>query len=145
MMNTVKAERNRTKDKHLLSGYFFLLNTCVTASLPHIFCETRSKKRRRPENVCHSFLTEILVYFNNHTPRRHSQGSKLTLANLQNARDFDNLRVRKISTSKRLRVRIIHVSQTVGESSSNARRHVRTTSEANKAGHAELRRAPFFF
>ena len=40
------------------------------------------------------------------------QGSKLTLANSQNASDFDNLRVRKISTSKRLRVRIIHVSQT---------------------------------
>ena len=41
-----------------------------------------------------------------------TQGSKLTLANLQNASDSDNLRVRKISTSKRLRVRIIHVSQT---------------------------------
>ena len=50
------------------------------------------------------------------------QGSKLTLANLQNASDFDNLRVRKLSTSKRLRVRIIHVSQTFGESCSNARR-----------------------
>ena len=35
--------------------------------------------------------------------------------------DFDNLRVRKISTSKRLRVRIIRVSQTFGESCSNAR------------------------
>ena len=43
-----------------------------------------------------------------------TQGSKLTLANSQNASDFDNLRVRKISTSKRLRVRIIHVSQTNG-------------------------------
>ena len=42
------------------------------------------------------------------------QGSKLTLANSQNASDFDNLRVRKISPSKRLRVRIIHVSQTKG-------------------------------
>ena len=42
------------------------------------------------------------------------QGSKLTLANSQNVSDFDNLRVRKISTSKRLRVRIIHVSQTKG-------------------------------
>ena len=37
------------------------------------------------------------------------QGSKLTLANSQNASGFDNLRVRKISASKRLRVRIIHV------------------------------------
>ena len=43
-----------------------------------------------------------------------SQGSKLTLVNSQNASDFDNLRVRKISTSKRLRVRIIHVSQIKG-------------------------------
>ena len=42
------------------------------------------------------------------------QGSKLTLVNSQNASDFDNLRVRKISTSKRLRVRILHVSQTKG-------------------------------
>ena len=43
------------------------------------------------------------------------QGSKLTLANSQNASDFDNLRVRKTSTSKRLRVGIIHVSQTKGK------------------------------
>ena len=40
------------------------------------------------------------------------QGSKLTLENSQNARYFDNLRVSKISTSKRLRVRIMHISQT---------------------------------
>ena len=43
------------------------------------------------------------------------QGSKLTLANSQNTSDFYNLRVRKISISKRLRVRIIHVSQVKGE------------------------------
>ena len=70
-------------------------------------------------------------------PHHYSQGSKLTLANSLNASVFDNLRVRKISTSKRLRVRIIHTSQFV-ESCSNARRNVRTTSEANKtADHAE--------
>ena len=57
-----------------------------------------------------------------------SQGSKLTLANSQNASDFGNLRVRKISTGKPLRVRIIHVSQAFGESCSN----VWTISEANK-------------
>ena len=45
---------------------------------------------------------------------KYIQGSKLTPANSQNVSDFDNLRVRKISTSKRLRVRIIHVSQTKG-------------------------------
>ena len=32
------------------------------------------------------------------------QGSKLTLADSQNASEFDNPRVRKMSTSKRLRV-----------------------------------------
>ena len=32
-----------------------------------------------------------------------------------NVSDFDNLRVRKTSTSKRLRVGIIHVSQTKGK------------------------------
>ena len=41
-----------------------------------------------------------------------NQGSKLKLANWQNASDFVNLRLRKISTSKCLLVRIIHVSQT---------------------------------
>ena len=45
----------------------------------------------------------------------HLQGSKLMLANSQNASDFDKLQVRKISTSKLLRVRIIHVSQTFGK------------------------------
>ena len=39
----------------------------------------------------------------------------LRLARSQNASDCDNLRVRKISTSKRLRVRIIHVSKTFGK------------------------------
>ena len=43
------------------------------------------------------------------------QVSKLTLANSQNASDFDELRVRKISTSKHLRVRIINISKTVGK------------------------------
>ena len=35
--------------------------------------------------------------------------------NTQNASDFDKLQMRKISTSKRLQVRIIHVSQTFGK------------------------------
>ena len=43
------------------------------------------------------------------------QGSKLTLANSQNASDFDNLGERKISTSKHLLVRIIHVSPKKGK------------------------------
>ena len=38
-----------------------------------------------------------------------------TANNSQNTSAFDNLRVRKISTSKRLRVRIIHVFQTFGK------------------------------
>ena len=39
-------------------------------------------------------------------------GSKLMLANLQNASYFDNLRVRKTSTTKRLWVRVMQISQT---------------------------------
>ena len=42
-------------------------------------------------------------------------GATLTLAKSQNASDFDNLRVRKTSTGKRLRVRIIHVSPKKGK------------------------------
>ena len=71
------------------------------------------------------------------------QGSKLTRANSQNASDFGNLRVRRISFSKLSKVRIIHVSQTFGESCSNARRNVRTTSEANNTAVAEFRRTRF--
>ena len=40
---------------------------------------------------------------------------KFTLAKSQNVSDFDILQVRKISTSKRLQVRIIHVSLTIGK------------------------------
>ena len=43
------------------------------------------------------------------------QGSKLMLTNLRNASYFDNLRVRKISSSKRLQVRIMQISQTFGQ------------------------------
>ena len=59
-------------------------------------------------------LVEMYIYTQQYEFFLGIQGSKLTLANSQNASDFDNLRVRKISTSKRLRVRIIHVSQTKG-------------------------------
>ena len=51
-----------------------------------------------------------MSYFNN----ENLQGSKLMFTSSQNARDFDNLRVKKMSTSRRLRIRIIHVSQTKG-------------------------------
>ena len=71
------------------------------------------------------------------------QGLKLTLANSQNVSDFDNLQVRKISTSKLSRVRIIHVCQTFGESCLNTRRNVQTTPKANITVDAELRRACF--
>ena len=43
------------------------------------------------------------------------QGSKLALTNSQNASDFDKLQMRKISTSERLRIRIIDISQTFTE------------------------------
>ena len=44
-----------------------------------------------------------------------SEGSKSILANSQNASYFDNLRVRKISTCKGLRVRIMQIFQTFGK------------------------------
>ena len=47
--------------------------------------------------------------------RSPHQGPKLTLTNSQNVSDFDKLRVTKISTSKLLRVGIIHVSHTFGK------------------------------
>ena len=47
--------------------------------------------------------------------KRLNRRLKIYARKLANASDFDNLRVRKISTSKRLRVRIIHVSQTKGK------------------------------
>ena len=71
------------------------------------------------------------------------QGLRLMLVNSRNVSDFDNLWVRKISTSKLSRVRIIHVSQTFGESCLNARRNVRTTPKANKTVDTELRKARF--
>ena len=74
-----------------------------------------------------------------------NQGSKLTHTNSQNANDFDNLRVTKISTNKRLRVRIIHVSQTFGESRSNARRNVQTTCETNKTADGRWAEKSTFF
>ena len=61
------------------------------------------------------------------------QGLELMITNSQIVSDFDNLRVRKISTGKCLRIRIcIHVSETFVESCLNPRRNVWTTSEANK-------------
>ena len=74
-----------------------------------------------------------------------NQGSKLTHTNSQNANDFDNLRVTKISTNKRLRVRTIHVSQTFGESRSNARRNVQTTCETNKTADERWAEKSTFF
>ena len=56
-------------------------------------------------------LTKIVFFFSLPLIFIFLQGSKLTLANSQNASEFDNVRVRKISTNKLLRVRIIHVCQ----------------------------------
>ena len=48
------------------------------------------------------------------------------LTNSQNASDFDNLRVRKISTSKRLQVRIIyHLQKAVETQEGMYGRHLR--------------------
>ena len=78
----------------------------------------RSREGARPRSKTVLFAScgpQIpFTWANAHWSLWSEQGSKLTLANSQNVSDFDNLRVRKISTSKRLRVRIIHVSQTKG-------------------------------
>lgn len=65
-------------------------------------------------------------------------GLEINARKLQNASDFDNLRVRKISSSKCLQARIIHVSQIFGESCLKARINVWMTSEENKTTDAEL-------
>ena len=94
-------------------------------------CKTRSSVAQRHDDI-RNLLTSLLSkvckdveiephllpidnkVFNLRSMVTSPTGLELTLANSQNASDFDNLRVRKISTSKRLRVRIIHVSQTKG-------------------------------
>ena len=47
--------------------------------------------------------------------KRLNRRLQINARKLAKASDFDNLRVRKISTSKCLQVRIIHVSQTKGK------------------------------
>ena len=89
--------------KHFCVTFFFFWYIC-----PYCFCLIMVWLDLQ---VCINFAGPI---WNRTVQDGHYQGSKLTLANSQNASDFDNLRVRKISTSKRLRVRIIHVSQTKG-------------------------------
>ena len=96
-----------------------------------------SSEHKMAEQSFHSFheeeIRELLT---------KNQGSKLTHTNSQNANDFDNLRVKKISTNKRLRVRIIHVSQTFGES---RRRNVQTTCETNKTADERWSEKSTFF
>ena len=62
-----------------------------------------------PAQLCNSQKKKIA------TPKLPWCNSALKQGSKLNASDFDNLRVRKISTGKRLRVRIIHVSQTKGK------------------------------
>ena len=51
-----KAERNRAVSFQVMFS-FLTYNS-----------QKKGGKGRRPENVCNSVLTEILAYFNNHTP-----------------------------------------------------------------------------
>ena len=73
--NTIKSwEKYLARDKSLIDNIKsfqvngFLLNAYLAAS--HNYLQNSLKKRRSRENVCHSLLTEILAYFNNHIDRR---------------------------------------------------------------------------
>ena len=126
-VNEIEAryERPRVKVKVQRGSTF-----TSTRDLPHIvsilFTRARTEKSGDRGNPPQQTWGRRCAYFIRTLSM--TQGSKLTLANSQNASDFGNLRVRKISTGKPLRVRIIHVSQAFGESCSN----VWTRSEANK-------------
>ena len=112
----------------LIWGGHLLEHRCLFKEIPYAHAHCTAWKAH-----C-AFQSKLLNFLKNHDykeilldcifcarkvtlkyPRSRCQGSKLTLANSWNASDFDNLRVRKISTSKRLWVRIINVSQTKGK------------------------------
>ena len=63
--------------------------------------------------VCVNNMAHLLSGYTQVYMYSPTQDSKLMLANLQNAIDFDKLPVTKIFTSKHLRVGIIHVSQNI--------------------------------
>ena len=75
----------------------------------HDLCELRNRPLKPAANEVHEENLDFRLFLVHY---QQNQGSKLTLANSQNTSKFGNLQVRKISTSKRLRARIIHVSQT---------------------------------
>ena len=58
-----KDERNGAKTKHITTVSFHVM---FSLSRFLAYFVKLAKKRRRPENVCNSMLTEILTYFNNH-------------------------------------------------------------------------------
>ena len=57
MKNTVKLREMERETKHIT-----MVSFQVMFSLPRFL----AKKRKRPENVCNSVLTEILTYLKNH-------------------------------------------------------------------------------
>ena len=80
MKNALKLREIERETKHLFTtvGFQVTLSFSMYASLPHKFRKTL-KKRKWRENVCNSVLTEILGYFNNYTPRRHSSLQQTSL------------------------------------------------------------------
>ena len=64
MKNTVKLREIERETKHIFTTVSFQ----VMFSLPRFiaYFVKLATKRRRPENVCNSVLTEILVHFNNY-------------------------------------------------------------------------------
>ena len=71
------------------------------------------KAKNNQDNQSLTKFLSILTYFAKVLQILSKQGSTLTLPNSQIASDFDKLWVKKITTSKRLQVRIIHVSQSL--------------------------------
>ena len=93
------------------------LSTCNTLFLYislQLICMTTIRKflaARFMEEISYVVKKIVLFFLSLPLIFIFLQDSKLTLANSQSASDFDNVRLRKISTNKLLRVRIIHVCQ----------------------------------
>ena len=54
----------KRETKHIFTTLSFQVKFSLSCSLAYFV--KLAKKRRRPENVCNSVLTDILAYFNNH-------------------------------------------------------------------------------
>ena len=110
LVNYMTENENRQVDQNALKRpccqeSCYRNKICCSNAACCIFMHSNSERFNRNWN-CDWIASTFVLW---------RQGSKLTLANSQNLNAFYNLRVRKIATSKRLRVRIIPVYQTFGK------------------------------